>query len=205
MKMALIIRQVKKKKSQVLESEEIWDPAPLTAIWSYFWQSWVHQSSLIINIFTPSFMRCLWSPNEIINMKAIRKGRLIWVLIVAEALYNTWTQLFLFPCPLWLEGAKCVTVPTGGVPAKLYQPLWETAVRRYGRPTAAGLHLPASALTPSKFLIINWMKTQEYVYQCTAQMKLRIENTEVDRVRIQNDLPRITRWNIIKINIKSCI
>ena len=85
MKMAIIIRQVKEKVTGlgVRRGFEIQLPLQPHEVTSdsldfirVLWK---------INIFTASFMRCLWSPNEIINMKAIRKGRLIWVLIVAEA------------------------------------------------------------------------------------------------------------------------
>lgn len=40
---------------------------------------------------------------------------------------------------------------------------------------AAGLALFCATL-----LAINWMKTQECVYQCSAQMKLRIGNIKID-------------------------
>lgn len=45
---------------------------------------------------TSSFMRFLGSPNEIINVKAIRTPKRYEFLIVAESLYNIWAWLFLF-------------------------------------------------------------------------------------------------------------
>lgn len=160
--MAIIIRQVKEKVTGlgVRRGFEIQLPLQPHEVTSdsldfirVLWK---------INIFTASFMRCLWSPNEIINMKAIRKGRLIWVLIVAEADcfcssdHSGWREPSVSLAYRWCPcQAPPTTVGDGCTQT------WQTHV--------AGLHPLASALTPSKFLIINRMKTQEYVYQCTAQ------------------------------------
>lgn len=60
----------------------------------------------------------------------------------------------------------------------------EKTVPRHYRSTTACLCPLALVLFCSTFLTTNWMKTQEDVYQCKAQMKLRIDNTKIDRVRI---------------------
>ena len=45
------------------------------------------------------------------------------------------------------------------------------------------------------------METQGYVYQCIAQMKLRIENTKIDK---SQDPKRPPQYNKMKYNQDKC-
>lgn len=132
-------------------------------------------------------MRFLWSPNQTVNVEIIRKLREVsfYCSVITQH-----SKVVVLVCPDHSGGKDpsvlqiCVTLLARSAHAKLYQVLEEMAVARHHRSTIACLCPPASALSCLTFLTINWMKTQEDVYQCAAQMKLRIENRKIDSVRI---------------------
>lgn len=196
MKIAIIIRQVKEKVTESWSQKRIWDQLPLPATWRYFWQSWFHQSSLKIQHFYSFFHEVFVKPKWDNQYKAIRKRQ------TQMSSYCSRGWLFLFLWPLWLEGAKRVSLayrwcPCRAPPTTVGRWLYADIADPYRRP-----HPLASALTPLK--VFN-NKPDENTRICLSMYSLKVsweQKTQKLTESGSNSLPRITRWNIFKINIK---
>lgn len=116
--------------------------------------------------------------HEISNGRASRILRAV-AAIGAESLYNTESGCSGLPGPFGVEGAEFVTnlcpwasgkCPCQALPGAVGDSCAQTPqiLCRWPQPVLCNN------------LTINWMKTQEYVYQWSAQMKLRVGNMKTD-------------------------
>ena len=153
-------------------------------------------------------MRFLWSPNEIINAKAIRILRDV-VFIVSESLYNISKCLFRFAMTT-LSGKswicyQYVSLSWLDVSMQSTTGCCRRAVPRHYKSTTACLCPLASTLFSATFLTINWIKTQDHIYQCSAQMKLRIRNIrnkKIDRKKHKKiSWDKEMKWNQDKCKV----